>query len=97
MEIDRGRPNSKTKREQTSNFDAASYSLNPKPYQGVHSLLGRACAHRTGRILDAIGPRVMKVSLEAQVPIDSTNLYRDLRTGTQYIANWASRVLLLTA
>ena len=26
MEIDRGRPNSKTKREQTSNFDAASYS-----------------------------------------------------------------------
>ena len=25
MEIDRGRPNSKTKREQTSNFDAASH------------------------------------------------------------------------
>ena len=25
--------------------------------------------------------------------IDSINLYRDLRTGTQYIGNWASRVL----
>ena len=24
--------------------------------------------------------------------INSTNLYRDLRTGTQYIGNWASRV-----
>ena len=26
--------------------------------------------------------------------IDSINLYRDLRTGTQYIGNWASRVTL---
>ena len=24
--------------------------------------------------------------------IDSINVYRDLRTGTQYIGNWASRV-----
>ena len=40
------------------------------------------------------------IALEAQVPmyivgpwvIDSINLYRDLRTGTQYIGNWASRV-----
>ena len=29
-----------------------------------------------------VGPWVM----------DDTNLYRDLRTGTQYIGNWASRV-----
>ena len=26
--------------------------------------------------------------------IDSINLYKDLRTGTQYMGNWASRVLL---
>ena len=25
--------------------------------------------------------------------VDSTSLYRDLRTGTQYIGNWASREL----
>ena len=24
--------------------------------------------------------------------IDSKNVYKDLRTGTQYIGNWASRV-----
>ena len=40
----------------------------------------------------------LKLTLEAQVPIvgpwviDSMNFYRDLRTGTQYIGNWASRV-----
>ena len=29
--------------------------------------------------------------------VDSTNLYRDLRTGTQYIGNWASRDGMLQA
>ena len=37
MEIDRGRPNSKTKREQTCNFDAASYRDNGQEKENYYS------------------------------------------------------------